>query len=400
MNKKSPKLSKVSKKIRFATVSKKTVLKRRVKRAKIISRLGGSLAIFVLLFVTVFGALSLKPSINSDILSATTSSDLPLAPTNLVAKVVNSTVTLTWGDNSPVEADKYVVYRYDTTTGEYIKAPDNQILSAFSKKYISSENDSGKTYIYKVAGARLTYAAGTSVANESIGPMSKQINVKIPVIKAPKTPKNLRAKVKNSQITFSWSGSADGYEVERYDVVQRKYVSELANGDIVKTSFSKRAYEPGKTYKFRVSAYNNIHSLGQVIDVLSSVGFASITIRIPQPKMPATPTGLKSVVSDGAISLSWANPSRYTYSGMVTTDISGVDGYDIMIYSDVTKTWTALDPSNYKFESDRVVDIYNQSSGDTKQYKIRGYKKVYSESTREITNLNGPYSKSISVKMP
>lgn len=400
MNKKSVKSPKVSAKMRPATANKKAILKKRYIKNKAITKFGGSLGIFVLLAVTVFGALSLKPSINSDILSATTSSDLPLAPISLAAKVVNSTVTLTWKDKSPIEADKYVIYRYDATTGQYVEAPRNQILSVFSKKYISSENDSGKTYIYKVAGARLTYTAGVPTANESVGPMSQQIIIKIPIIKAPKTPTKLRAKIKNSQITFSWTGSADGYKVERYDALQEKYVSELLDGDIVTHSFSKRAYEPGKSYKFRVSAYNNIRSMGQIVDVLPSAGFASITVNISQPKTPAAPIGLKSKIADGIVSLSWVNPSRYTYSGAITTDIGGVDGYKIMVYSEIAQEWTTLDAKNYKFESGRVVDIYNHNSGDTKKYKVMGYKKIYNESTREITNLDGPYSKTISVTMP
>lgn len=400
MKKKSAKLSKVSVKKRPTTTNKKAALKKRSSKNKVITKFGGSLGIFVLLAVTVFGALSLKPSINLDILSAATSSDLPLAPTSLIAKVVNSTVTLTWDDKSAVDADKYVIYRYDAATGQYVEAPKNQILSVFSKKYISSENDSGKTYIYKVAGARLTYTAGVQAANESVGPMSQPISVKIPVIRAPKTPTKLRARIKNSQITFSWIGSADGYLIEKYDTLQKKYVSELSSGDIAVTSFSRRAYEPGKSYKFRVSAYNNVHSLGQIVDTLPSAGYASITVNIPQPNAPSAPTGLGSTTVDGIVSLSWNNPSRYTYSGAITTDISGVDGYKIMIYSDISKEWTVLDAKNYKFESDRVVNIYNQISGDTKQYKIMGYKKIYNESTREITNLDGPYSKPISVTMP
>lgn len=381
---------------------KKRVIKRvpKNKPVKYFASFSGLIAVIALVVAVYTGVQALSSITNDNVLSDSTTTTAPLAPTDLVASVKGSTVTLTWADTSSVAADKYAIYRYDDASGSYVAAPKNQVLSNFSRKYISNENDSGKTYLYKVAGIRVYYQSGQAGALEKSGEMSDVVSVKIPEISTPVSPSNLRAKVKNSLISLSWAGNADSYKIERYDSTLKKYILETDDSGISSKSFSNREYQPGKAYRFRVSALNNVRQSGVITDVLTSSKYAVITVKVPSAKAPTAPTGIKSSISNGVIRLTWNNPSRYIYSGSVVTDINGADGYEIMAYSYVSKEWSIINPKNVKFVSDRVVNILGQNSGESVQYKILAYKKIYSEASREITNLEGPYSKPISVTMP
>lgn len=354
---------------------------------------------FVLSLVFI-GSLYLKPTISKDILGASTVSGAPSAPIRLVIKANNSTVTLTWKDTSSISADKYIVYRYDEVTGDYIVAPKNQIVSEFSHKYISNENDSGKAYLYKVQGVNLNQVSGDSNITENPGPLSEPVSIRIPSIKTPAKPSKLRVSVKNSLITLTWSGTADGYNIERYDSALGNYISENNDKLITEKNYSNRIYEPGKAYKFRISAYNNIYSSGILQRVLLSPWSTAIIVKVPKVLLPTAPSKLKSTINSNIISLTWDNPSRYTYLGVVTADINGADGYEVMAYSELAKEWASVELKNIRFVSERVLNIYGQTSGVTKKYKIRAYKKIYTEETYEISNIYGNYSEPISVNMP
>ena len=384
----------VAKKALVAKTKKPKAAKRRANRFS----LGKLIGLSALIVVSLGTVLSLKPSIDHDVLSASTSTEPPLAPSKLIAKVKNSTVTITWSDTSLFAADKYVVYRYDSASGKYIAAPQNQIAGDDSKKYVSSQNDSGRTYLYKVGGVRLYYAAGESVPIEAAGPLSKPISVKIPVIKAPKKPTKLKATVKNSVISLTWSGSADGYTVEKYDDQTDSYVSEISDGNLSATKFSNATYEPGKQYKLRVGAYNNVYESGEIKDVLTS-DYAVITVSVPVAKAPLAPSKLKAATNDGMVKLTWANPSKYKKSGDVTVNTNGIDGYKIMVYDDDSNSWQELNSKYIDFDSETTANITGQNAGETKQYKLMAYKSFYNEDTAKTTNLYGPYSKFVSVTM-
>jgi len=386
--------------VRLFRVSKVTKLKRKnsqklqpVKRVALISSAIGVIALAVAIFTGPQTTVN-----NSAVLSDNTTVAAPLAPTNLAAKVKNSRVTLTWSDASSTTADKYIIFRYDDATGKYVIAPKNQISSVYSKKYVSDENDSGKTYLYKVAGVRLYYEDGKTTPSEAIGAQSDSISVSIAEVKAPVAPKSLRAVVQNSQISFSWKGSAECYKIEFYDSNLKKYIL-LADG-ITSTNYSSRQFEPGKTYKFRLSAYNNVRSGGVVSSTLSSLKSATLSVKIPNAKAPTAPAGVKSSVDGEYVRLTWDNPSRYVYSGSVSTDVNYADGYTVMVYSNLSKEWTELGSNRLKYESARVAKISGQNSKETLKYKIKAYKKIYDESSGLLTNLEGPYSNPITVKMP
>lgn len=376
-------------------VSGNKALKSKIKKAfKAIYEILGGLTVLALVVASVTSSKAIA-------INDATLLEPPLAPTRLMTKVKNSTVTITWQDKSKNKADEYAVYRYDEALGEYVEAPKNQILSVFSKKYISKENDSGKTYLYKIMGIKNYYAPGETVATKIKSPLSYPVSIEIPYVKAPNTPSGFRAKVKNSLITFSWEGDADWYKLERYDNSLKNYFLESPDVGIPVKNFSNRKYEPGKTYKFRLSAYNNIYSLGVIKNSLRSLKYTTITIKIPNVKAPSAPTGLSyDVKNNNIVKLRWANPSRYRYWGRVATDINGVDGYKIVYYNDISKEWLPLDPKNHRFVSDQAVNISELVSGQTVQYKVMGYKKIYNESTLEFENLDGPYSKPISVTVP
>lgn len=328
-------------------------------------------------------------------------SELPLAPTKLVAKVNNSTVTISWQDKSKNKADEYRVYRYDDVSGKYVDAPKNQILSVFSKSYVSGENDAGKSYSYKIAGVKNLYKLSDSVPTQILGPLSEPININIPKAKRPAVPTDFRAVVKNSSIFFSWKGDADWYVLEKYDPALKKYILESPESGIQVDSFAKRAYEPGKAYKFRLSSCNNVYNLGVVNDVLKGPAYVTISVKIPAAKPPLQPTGLKHKINkEKTIQLSWNNPSLYSHWGLVTTDLSGVDGYKVMYYNETSRDWLELRKDSYRFESDRVMSIFGQPAGRNIKYRIMGYKMIYDELTRELVNLDGPYSKPITIKAP
>lgn len=374
------------------------VIKRKFNKAyKVICEVLGGLAVLVFIFI---GIGYFVPQINMNVLGDTTSSTPPAIPSKLAAKVRSSTVTITWEDTSEIPADKYVIYRYDDASGQYIEAPKNQIISEFSKKYISGENDSNKTYLYRVGGVRYYFEPGKQDATEVRGVLSEPISIKIPNIKVPSAPKNFRAKVKNSLITFSWSGTADWYKLEKYDEILKKYVLESPLSGITALSFSNRAYEPGKTYKFRLSSNNNVYKQGVISKTIQSIKYATLTVRVPFVGSPSAPTKIKYRVNDEIIRITLPNTSKYTYLGPITTDISGVDGYELMVYSDTFKEWVPLDYKDYKFESERVIRLLNHKSGESKRYKIRAFKKIYDSDSREITNLFGLYSNPILITAP
>ncbi len=399
--KKKPNLSSkvVFKKVKRKITSriKRKFLKQ--KPVKIITSLASVLGLFILAGFVFSGSLILTPSIDTDVLSISTSSTAPSAPSGLKATVNNSTVTLTWLDKSTVKADKYIVYRYDDLSGDYVTAPVNQIISAYSRKYVSNQNEAGKTYQFKVAGVRVI-SRGAAAATEIQSELSESVSVVIPVASVPKAPTNLRALVKNSVVSLSWRGEADGFVVEKYDSSTKKYIALTKQGGIVTNTFSDRQFEPGKSYKFRVSAFNNVIKGGVVTGRVPNIDSSSLVVRLPKVASPQAPTGIKTAKKAGVASISWKNPSTFKFNGAVTTVQNGVDGYEIMAQSGASKQWVALDKTEYKNTSGQSILLTSQKSGQTNLYKIRAYIFSYAEASKQTKKVYSIYSNIISVSIP
>lgn len=169
----------------------------------------------------------------------------------------NGNITLKW--NSVKNADSYVVYRKEGTSGKFKKVKE---VDADKKlQYIDSDTAKGKVYSYKIAAN--TILTGTK---EGRGDFGK--TVKVPALaKAGAVTGQLSA---NDAFSLSWGSveNATGYELACSLDEDDNYVT------LTKTAantYVQQNLQPGATYYYKVRAYASVGAGSTVYGSWSNV---------------------------------------------------------------------------------------------------------------------------------
>ena len=237
----------------------------------------------------------------------------PAAPSDLMASVSASSVSLTW--SAVGEANSYRVYR------------DDSLLETVSSNSFSETGLADGTYLYEVSAVD---GAGESTSKASV---SITVN-NIP----PAAPTSLNASANGSNVNLTWDAVADATSYNVY-----------RDGSLIASpttnAFTDTTLADG-TYLYEVSA---------VDDAGESTSKASVSATVNN-EPPTAPTNLSASVNQGNVDLSWNEVADAT-SYNVYRDSS-------LIASPTTNAFTdsTLADGTYLYEVSAVDDIGESTS--------------------------------------
>jgi hypothetical protein len=212
----------------------------------------------------------------------------PAAPSSLMASTVSSSqINLAWVDNSSVETGFLVERSTDGTNFSQIAS-----LGSNVKAYSSMGLSASKKYYYRVRAVNSAgYSSYSNVANATTTSGTK-----------PAAPSSLKATgVSTSRVDMYWSDNStdeSGFKIER--ATDGVNFTQIATVGANVTQYSNTGLTSGKTYQYRVRAYN----------ANGDSAYSNIDSGTPTLSAPAAPTSLVlSVASSSQINLAWTDAS-------------------------------------------------------------------------------------------
>jgi cellulose 1,4-beta-cellobiosidase len=174
----------------------------------------------------------------------------PAEPANLAGNVVNGAVVLTWSDNSDNEQG-FLVERRVSNASTWMTLTKT---AANAKSYTDGAAAAGNTYEYRVSAFNAT---GNSAA------IATSVVVQKAADPVPTAPSGLTTKViDNGAVDLAWndnSGNETGFRVERRVMGDANW-TKLADTTANTKTYSDAKVPMGKSYEYRVSAYNTTGS--------------------------------------------------------------------------------------------------------------------------------------------
>ena len=194
----------------------------------------------------------------SDIATEEEVPDSIAAPTSIKAtKNTNSAITLSWKDDG---ATAYEVYRYNESTGAYVK-----VTTVYKPTFTDKNKKAATTYkykirAYKVIGDTTVYSGDSAVFTTATAP-KKVTSLKV---------KSTKKKV--ATVTWKKAANVSGYELYRATSKKGKYkkVKTIKMSNLKSTStlklkgstitFTNNKLKAGKKYYYKVRAYKTVGS--------------------------------------------------------------------------------------------------------------------------------------------
>ena len=228
--------------------------------------------------------------------SSNTTTTVPLAPTNLSASAVSSSiVSLSWTDNSTNE-DGYKIER-KVTGGAYIPLVtlSKNVTSFFDSSVTTNITYTYRVYAYNAIGSSASYSNEASATPSNIATV-------IPV-----APSNLStAVVSSSKISLSWTDNStneSGFKIERK--ISSGVYSPLATTAANVTTYSDSSVTANTTYTYRVYSFNSAGASASYSNESSATPTATtsgipVVVTAPITNITSlTATGGGTVTSDG-----------------------------------------------------------------------------------------------------
>lgn len=204
----------------------------------------------------------------------------PAAPSNLTASPGDTQVSLSW--MASAGATSYNVY-WSLTSGSHYRLAASGVTTT---SYTDTGLSDGVEYFFVVAA--VNESGRSAFSNEASA---------TPDPPAPPAPTNLIASAVNSQVSLTWTASAnaDNYTVLRSATSGSGYVS-VASG-LTSTSYTDNQVENGTTYYYVVTASNLGGTSGYSNQASATPSAAGLG---PQP-----PTNLTAVGGNTQVYLTW-----------------------------------------------------------------------------------------------
>ncbi len=284
--------------------------------------------------------------------SATVPDLPPSAPSNLVAKVANTIVTLSWTDNSSNETG-FHLERREGATDAWARVA---LLPVGTTGHQDATVKAGLAYDYRVK----------AVATGSVSDFSNIASVKLPE-PPPAAPSDLVASVAGNAVALKWldnSNNETGFHLERREGATGAW-AKIALLPAGGTSHQDTTVKAGLAYDYRVKA----------IGEGGASAFSNIaSAKLPEPP-PSAPTDLVAELPDSAVSLSWTDTS------------ANETGFVVERKDDAIGTWGAIAtlPAGTVRHQDAQI-----APGKSYTYRVKATGK----------DADSPYSNLATVKIP
>ena len=245
----------------------------------------------------------------------------PAAPSGLSATQSDSSVALTWAEDSSAAAP---------ASGYYVYRDGSQVATVTGTSWTDASITPGETYAYAVAAFNDAYTSAQSGL------------VQLATLSAT----TVSATPTDGQVALSWTTvpNAAGYEVFGDGTLQASVGS---------TSWTATGLTNGTTYGYYVVATDNDGSFGP----------ASPTVHATPEVAPGAPTGLSATVADSSTVVSWVVPGGTQAAQLPLAYTLYQDGSAVQSgLSGTSASVTGLsDGTSYSFTVS-ATDAYLQSS--------------------------------------
>lgn len=263
----------------------------------------------------------------------TLASPLKFSPTSLASTVSDTTIHLSWTDNSIFE-DGFKVER-DAGSG-FVQIAE---LVADVTTFDDSDLTEGGNYSYRVFAFEGTNNSG----------YTNVVDVNSPV---KFTPTNLTATSADTTISLAWDDDClfeDGFRVERDAGTGYVQIAALAANI---TSYDDSDLEENSDYSYRVNAFEGG----------DNSGFSNeVTIASP---VVFTPTGLSTSAADTTITLTWTDGCLFEDGFVIERDA----GAGFMLLDSVSANTTSYEDVVYKEDQYYSYRIFAYTGADSSGY--------------------------------
>ena len=220
---------------------------------------------------------------------------VPSAPRNLVARVGDGYVNLTWeapADDGGFPVTGYKIYR-GTSSGNVT----NLTMVGNVLTYNDTGVTNGRTYYYRVS------------AVNDVGEGELSVEVNATPLGVPSAPQNLVARAGDGYVNLTWEAPDDngglpivGYKIYRGTSPGNETFLTMVGSET--TYYNNTRLTNGQRYYYRVSAMNGVGE-GELSEEVSAL---PQTVEIPQT-VPSAPRNLVARAGDGYVVLTWEAPA-------------------------------------------------------------------------------------------
>jgi titin len=271
--------------------------------------------------------------------AAVTPRTIPAVPSNIIAVIGNSQVSLSWTEPSGNGGSPITDYaiQYSSDGGSSWSSFSRSASPAISATVTGLAN--GTSYLFRIAAVNVAGTGGWSTNSAAVVPLT-----------VPAVPTSVIGSADNGQVSLSWTAPANngGSAITDYTIQYSSNGgsswSTFPRSASIATAATVTGLSNGTSYLFQVAAVN----------IVGAGSRSSSSSAVTPRTVPAVPTSVVGAADSRQVSLSWTEPS--SNGGSPITD------YTIQYSSNGGSNWTTFPHSASTATTATVRSLTNGTS--------------------------------------